>query len=524
MAKRSSVLAALAAAEVAAPGDGALDRELAELPRNDIGNAKRFLARHSGRVLFVRNMGWLVWDARRWRREGGDEAARTLAQNTTEMIRAEARAVADEAEGYDGKAKKEIMAKAEALMRFASSSGKSSNITGMMREAAPHFGGAVWGADGAFTSAGPGDLDADPLTLNCLNGTLTVRVVERVAEVVLKDHDPADRITKLCEAAYKPDAEAPQFLAFLERIVPDKDVREFLKLFCGYCLTGLTREQIVVFLHGAGANGKSTFVDLVASIMGDYSVTLQFASLTAEGSQRRGGEATPDLARLPGARFVRASEPEMGVKFSEALVKSLTGGETVTVRHLNQGFFDFDPEYKIVLSGNHKPIIRGQDEGIWRRVRLIPFEVSIPKEERDRELAEKLWEERDGVLAWMVEGLCAYLEGGLSEPAAILTATAQYREESDAVGQFITQCITVVKGAQPVQSSEIYANYEKYARINGTPNYSATGFGKAFRERIRAMHGIERIDGMVRVYPNIVVAMVDARDDVQARAEAHARD
>ena len=182
-----------------------------------------------------------------------------------------------------------------------------------------------------------------------------------------------------------------------------------------YCPTGVTTEQKLVFNYGEGGNGKSVFIDLIAKMMGPYAVSLPFASLLRD-DRKRGAEATPDLARLPGARLVRASEPEKGSRFAEATIKAITGGEEITVRHLNHGFFDFVPHFKLTLSGNHKPAIRGQDRGIWRRFLLVPWEVNVPDEQQDKDLPAKLWAERDGVLNWILDGVRIWLECGLVVP------------------------------------------------------------------------------------------------------------
>jgi hypothetical protein len=183
---------------------------------------------------------------------------------------------------------------------------------------------------------------------------------------------------------YDPNAEAPIFHKFIREVVPDDEVRIFLQRFFGYCLTGSTKEQAILMLWGEGSNGKSTLVDLLNWLLGDYALVTPFASLL-HTDQRRGGEPTPDLARMPGARLVSAAEPETGARFAESMLKQLTGGEKMTVRHLRQDFFEFKPQFKLCLSFNNKPYIRGQDEGIWRRLLLVPFNQRFVDADRLKE-------------------------------------------------------------------------------------------------------------------------------------------
>ena len=198
----------------------------------------------------------------------------------------------------------------------------------------------------------------------------------------------------------------------------------------------MTVEQCLLFFYGAGRNGKSTLVDLMVDVLGDYAVSLSIDSFAGD-SRKVGGEATPDLARLPGARMVSASEPEMGVRLKDALIKTLTGGDKISVRRLHQDFFELIPQFKIVLQGNHKPIITDDSDGIWRRVMLIFFEIQVPKEQVDPELPKRLRREAAGVFAWMVAGALDYLTMGLRPPEKVLAATEEYRQESDPLGAFI---------------------------------------------------------------------------------------
>jgi putative DNA primase/helicase len=206
-------------------------------------------------------------------------------------------------------------------------------------------------------------------------------------------------------------------------------------------MTGL-KVQKFAFFYGSGANGKSVLIDLIARMMGDYAHSAKIESFTGR-NRRGGGDATPDIFPLMGARMVRASEPEEGERLQEGLIKELTGGEPLLVRQLHEDFIEVHPFFKLTISGNHKPEIRGTDDGIWRRVLLVPFDVQIPPEERDEKLIEKLWAERSGVLNWLIDGLLQYLEAGLQEPAQVRDATQDYRADSDPIGSFLGDACVV---------------------------------------------------------------------------------
>jgi putative DNA primase/helicase len=296
------------------------------------------------------------------------------------------------------------------------------------------------------------DLDAAPLAVNVQNGTLIFSVDEggsegggRVSGVQLVPHNRDLMQSKMMDVAYDPNATCPQFVAFLERVMPDAQMRAFLQRWFGLSMTALTGEQKLAFLYGQGANGKSVLMDLLGRILGDYAATAKIESLT--GTNRRGGgDATPDLIPLMGARLVRAAEPEQGTRFQEAMIKDLLGGESMLVRQLQKEFVEVKPKFKLTISGNHKPEIRGTDDGIWRRVMLVPFDVQIPKAERDPLLGEKLWEERAGILNWLTGGLLDYLDGGLREPSTVTEATTEYRRDSDPLGTFLSDA-TDITGA-----------------------------------------------------------------------------
>ncbi|MGY6709724.1 MAG: phage/plasmid primase, P4 family [Rhizobiaceae bacterium] len=497
--------------------------ECAFEPETDIGNGRRFLVRYGQKVIHVARIGWHGFDGCRWKEDEDGSVVRPLAQKTAELISDEAMlltATEEEQKAIDAgknaklekgrmgrpskdwdpdrmarwmelddviadgeEARKKANGRKSARHRHAKSSAGSSKLDNMMREALPHVAMMV------------GDLNRDLFAVNCLSGTLRFVKTENEESdpddptfswgIAADPHRPGDFISKLVEQPFAPGAAAPAFDAFLKRVQPDPDIRAFIQRFAGYCLTGLTVEQCLVFFYGAGRNGKSTFVDLLCAILGDYAVTLSIDSFAGE-TRRGGSEATPDLARLPGARLVAASEPEMGVKLKDALIKTLTGGEKIAVRRLHQDFFEVEPQFKIMLSGNHKPRIDDTSDGIWRRVYLVPWEVQIPEEEVDRALAKKLRGEAEGVFAWMVQGALDYLNFGLRPPEKVLAATREYREESDPIGAFLRNaCIVTGREEDFSTPGDLHIAYSNWAAREGAPEFKGSTFSRKLPDYTR---------------------------------------
>ena len=223
-------------------------------------------------------------------------------------------------------------------------------------------------------------------------------------------------------------------------MIMNQAARPYLQRIVGYALTGDTREQCFFLLYGTGANGKSTFLEMLRDLLGpEYAHHTPFNTLLA----RRDDVIRADLARMRGARFVTAIEADEGRRFDEAVVKALTGGDTITARNLYESHFEYRPQFKLFLATNYKPEIRGVDDAIWRRVRLVPFTVSIPPAEQDRALRDKLRTEASGILNWALAGCRAWQAGGLADPDLIRDATRTYKHESDLVGEFLKDCCTL---------------------------------------------------------------------------------
>lgn len=466
------------------PVDPDLIRRCAGLPLNDFGNGQRFALYFGDDVIWVPRVGWFVWNGQRWKEDPDLIEVRRRAQKISDRIEREIsflvlserqmglmareRDLSDEAtdkrreKDESGNLTPEAKARIDAIAVELDQIERLKRTLGDLRKAHRSFArtsGNTTRITAATTEAGIGltrqieQLDATPLDVNTETGVLRFSVIRgsddgmsSIARADLIPHDRAQLLTKMVATSYDPDASCPRFEAFLMRVQPNLEMRRFLQRWFGLSMTGLTGEQKLGFLYGAGANGKSVLVDLMARILGDYAATAKIESLIGK-NRRSGGDATPDLIPLVGARFVRASEPEEGERLQEAKVKELTGGEPMLVRGLQANFFLFQPLFKLTISGNHKPDIRGTDDGIWRRLLLVPFDVQIPKDERDPDLVAKLFEERAGILNWLRDGLIDYLESGLQEPQQVIAATQEYRADSDPVGTMLTD-VTVVTGSE----------------------------------------------------------------------------
>jgi putative DNA primase/helicase len=319
----------------------------------------------------------------------------------------------------------------------------------------------------------PEALDGNSHLLNLQSGTLDLRSGE------FRRHDPGDLITKLAPISYDPDAKCDTWDAFLHKIMDgNADLIAFLKRVVGYSLTGETSEQCLFILHGSGANGKSTFVETIHALLSDYAQKTETKSFM----QRQSEGVRNDLARLNGVRFASAVEIGRGQKLDEALIKEVTGGDRIAARFLFKEFFEFQPEFKLFLACNHKPEIRGTDEGMWRRVILVPFDVTIPPEERNKRLPAKLRNELPGILNWAIGGYQEWRRDGLQEPEEVKAATQSYREEMDLLAHFLHECCELGEKKE-VPTGELFNAYEVWCKKNGEQAVTKRTFGKMLAER-----------------------------------------
>lgn len=457
-------------------GGNALDLRCAFFSHTDLGNAERFSERHRDRLLWSPATGWLAWDSTYWKRDSSGRV-RAAAHETARAIQDEAEAL--RASGRDdqvgtrhkGKSDEEPIMMSDALATWGRASEHSARLSAMAEQAEPYL------------HVDPDKLDADAFKINVANGTLEVRrSADGSGYVKLQPHNPDDLMTKRSPITYDPTARCPTFDRFLAEVQPSFDCRRFLLQWQGLSLTGDVREQKLAVFWGKGKNGKSTFIDVCAYIGGDYSKTVPIETFLNDGRGRGAGQASPDLAMLPGVRHLRTSEPERGAKLAEALIKLATGGEPILARHLRKDYFEFYPQFKLTLSGNYRPAISGADDGIWRRVIFMPWPVTVSDDMVDRQLGEKLRAEAPGILNRLIDGLCDWLDHGLVLPTEILEATAEYRRDSDPCGQFLEICVVSAPGKR-VRASTMHEVFNAWAKASAAREWTMKGLAMALKER-----------------------------------------
>jgi len=371
----------------------------------DLANMHRMVARHCTNLRFVPAWGkWIYFDGKRWTTDEG--AHMQAAKATTQRIKAEANELL--AAGSTDSKKR---------FAWAVSSQQARQLNAMVQLARTDPRVVV----------DHESFDRDPWLLNVQNGTIDLRTG------MPRPHHREDLINRICPVAFDPHATCPIWDAFVLQIMGgDAALVGYLQRMIGYALTGNIREHILGFFFGSGSNGKTTFLSTIGFILGDYAVHAARGLLF----QKRGESHPTELTDLFGRRFVTCAEIEEGLNFDEALVKDITGGEPIRARRMREDFWQFRPTHKLFIAGNHKPTVRGTDDGIWRRLRLVPFTVTIAPEERDKDLPRKLLDEAPGILAWAVRGCLEWQHVGLGDPPTVIQATKTYREESDLLGAF----------------------------------------------------------------------------------------
>jgi putative DNA primase/helicase len=426
------------------------DEEHQHFNLTDAGNAQRFARDHGRDVRFCYAWAcWLIWDGRHWARDAGD-GIMARAKATARAIYAEAAAESDPD-------------RRRAIAAWAKKAESKERLLAMVALAQSEAGVAVM----------PNALDCDAFMLNVENGTLDLRAG------TLRPHQREDLCTKLAPITFDGAATCPRFLRFLDRIMDGDGERiAFLQRALGYTLTGDTREQCFFVAWGSGANGKTTLLRTTFRLLGDYA-----AGARAETLMVKHNDGIPnDVARLKGARFVLASEAEEGQRLAESLVKSVTGGDPLTARFMRAEFFDFVPVLKLWLAANHRPVIRGTDHAMWRRVRLIPFTVTILDHEKDPTLLEKLAAEGPGILTWLVAGCRAWLDGGLGVPESVRVATGEYRAAMDTLGAFIAERCAVNVEAE-IAAGALYEEYQHWCAAGNEKPITKKAFGLRLTER-----------------------------------------
>lgn len=432
----------------------------------DMANAERLALEGAGRVAHVDEMKdrFYLYDDMRLRLESKTAVV--------PFVKAVARRLYEEADALVGtsKSRRETLAASSGNMSQKAADAEREDIEDNEKLAEKRRAGAMRleSRDGAYAAielakAEPTirvkleQLDARPLWLNTPSGTLDLETGE------LHAHRFEDFLTRVTGAAYDPRATCPRWDAFLAEVLPDAEIRAFLQRSVGYALTDLTNEHCLWFLHGLGRNGKTTFINAIRAMLGDYAAATRASTLMVK---THGDDKRNDVAVLRGARFVSATEAEDGQQLAEALIKEVTGGDPVTARLLYAEFFTFTPTFKIWLAANHKPVIRGTDLGIWRRIHLVPFEKTIDEDRVDRDLPAALAAEASGILNWAINGLRTWQESGLCPPDAVKAATAAYRAESDPLREFFEEHI-IEDAYRDVLTRDLYRTYQAWADASG---------------------------------------------------------
>lgn len=419
----------------------------------DLGNAERFITQHKNTIRFCAHYkAWFLWTGRCWK----EDTAGRIYYLARQTIRSIPREVEQYTEGDPRWGE---------ILKWAAKSESRERIKAMVELA----------QSDPIIIIEPEDFDQDPWLLNCLNGTLNLKTG------ILQVHQAGDYINKIAPVEFKPDATCPKWLKFLDEIFNgDNDLIEYMQKISGYCLTGSTKEQDFYLLYGTGANGKSTLIRIMMDLLGrDYAKQTAASALLAKVHETPGEE----IATLQGARLVCTVEVDDGKKLAESLVKQLTGGDRIRARRLYANSFEFTPTFKLLMACNHRPRVSGTDSGIWRRIKLISFIKSIPEDEQNPDLADELHEELVGILNWALTGCIKWQKEGLNPPEEVDKATALYRDESDAVGNFLEECVITQNINAKTKAKALYEAYRQWCEKAGEYTLTMRRFNDRLRER-----------------------------------------
>jgi putative DNA primase/helicase len=426
-------------------------------PQNDIGIARLFYDLHSGVICFVpeRNT-WFAYSGRRWVKENGIYRALELCKDFTQGLNEYAKIYrADDSE----------------FIKYAGKLTSRHNRESILKDAQ------------SISPVSLSEFDKDKLLLNCLNGTLNLR------SFVLQPHNPNDRITKLAFAKYDPDATCDRWERFIDEVMcGDADTAAYLQKALGYALTGLMDYECFFVLYGqTSRNGKTTLTESVGTVLGDYCITAQPQTFARRNSD--GSAASPDTARLKGARLINIPEPEKEMTLNSALIKQLTGGDKYAGRYLNENIFEFRMEGKPFINTNHLPRVSDDTVFASGRAKIIPFRRHFGDNEQDKTLKQKFREgkAKSAILNWLVDGYRLLLEVGFDAPPAVVQAVAEYREEADVIGVFLSE-YTSAKENGRVATTELYARYAQWAKDNGYRPLSNRPFVGEIKRRFEVKH------------------------------------
>jgi putative DNA primase/helicase len=428
---------------------------------SDTGNAQRFADQHHGAARYVHTWNsWFLWTGRHWQ-EDQTGAVQGLVGATIESMWNEARSLTEDARLR--------------LLRHTLATEANRRRNAILE---------IAGSDPRLATTNVG-FDLNGWLLNARNGTIDL------TNGTIREHRQSDYLTHCLDMDYEPAAECPLWMDFLIQVMDgNQDLVDFLRRAVGYSLTGSTQEQVFFMLYGTGSNGKSTFLEILRLLLGALAKNADFSTFI----HREQESVRSDIARMRAARLVTAAETEGDRRFSETILKTVTGGDTVTARQLYSKEFEFKPSFKLWLAANHRPVIRGSDHAIWRRVRLIPFTVTIADAEQDQHLVEKLREELPGILAWAIRGCLEWQRDRLGAPEGVTEAVSQYREDMDSIGPFVEECCKLGPDFR-VGHGDLMRAWLAWAEKNGGPRYSAIGFANIVRDRVPGVGIVKRPNG-----------------------------
>lgn len=449
-------------------------KDINELNLTDLGNAETIVLLFSDRLRYDNQMGkWLIYHKHYWKvdREGEIKKFASLAMR--KRLQHSSRIQDQEKRGK--------------LARWALRSESRQSINSMIELA--QFQKPI--------SALTNDFDKDDFLLGCQNGVINLKTGK------LLQGRPEMMISKSANVSFNSSAKCDRWLKFLNEIFAnDSEMVEAAQRYVGYSLTGNTNEQVMFILYGSGSNGKSTFLDVILKVMGDYGANTPFT--TFESTQFDGSKIPNDIAKLSGKRFVWSSEIKDRAKINEGRIKALTGGDPITARFLHKEYFTFTAGFKIWFSVNHKPVVNDNSFAFWRRIRLIPFEMKFEGENKDENLKDKLFSEIPGILKWAIAGCLNWQKFGLPFPEKIESATKEYQAESDTISQFLDDCTIRIEG-QSVEAGILYESYKNWANKNNEHALTANRFGRKMSE-----FGLQKgKDGETRRFMYLNLAILD---------------
>lgn len=432
-------------------------------PWTDVGNAQRFVDKYGKIVRYnFTDKIWYVFDGKTWQRDEGDQVLSLATKLNSNVDISDLIAYSPDPKHAE-----------QAAARYQNKLATTRTIKNMLELVK------------AQLPVKHGAFNQSPFSLNLKNGTLNLQSTE------LTKHSAKDLIDKIAPVTYNRNAKCPLWLNFLKQIFQNnEELIKFIQRAVGYSITGDTSEQVMFLLVGDGKNGKSVFINTIAKLLGNYAKNMSSQSIMIKRDS-----ASHDLARLEDARLVISSESNEGERIDESLVKSLTGQDTIVARYMFGSEFEFVPKFKLWMATNHRPIIRGTDKGIWRRLVIVPFKYTVPDSQVDKHLEQKLERELPGILNWALAGTQAWLQEGLQLPQVVIDENKSYQKQMNIIDQFISDCIydktgETDKDGQPykIKTSYTYQLYRKWAKLNGAYMMSNIRFGAEMRKKYNRMH------------------------------------